>query len=203
MSHRSLGIRSPRRSVVVAALALGIAAASTSAGLAATTARSPQAGGSVARAASVAAAVTPVTCNGGVLKKSATIHSNAFQLVNVGAPQSLSTVPLTFTGPATGTDALLVTFSAETQLRGNTDNSQFDWIEGEVTLDGAPMTDIGPDQLALTGSSTYSSNAFQACVRVGPGTHKLMAKAGVVTNGTSVGEQGWIDDWVLRADVLE
>ena len=192
-----------RRTVAVAALALGLAAAGSSVGYAAT-ARSPQAGGPVPRtAAGVAAAVTPVACNGGVLKKTATIHSNTPQLVHVGSPQNLSSTPLTITGPASGADTLLITFSGETQLRGNTDGSLYDWIEGQTTLNGSPMTDSGPDMLALSGSPTYSSNSYQACFRIGPGVFQLMPRAGVVTNGSSVREQGWIDDWVLRADVLE
>src|SRR6185369_13593154 len=163
----------------------------------------PQAGGSAGtHAAAVAAAVTPVACNGGALKRAYTIGSNTVQLVPAGPTVPLTTSSLTFAGPASGYDTVMVTFSAETQLRGNTDGALYDWIEGQVNLDGVPITDVGPDQLALSGSSTYSSNAFQACVKVGPGTHRLTPRAGVVTNGSSTGEQGWIDDWVLRADVL-
>jgi hypothetical protein len=200
MSNRKLRTR---HAVVVGTLALGLAAAGASAGFAATS-RSPQQGGSVGtHAAKLATAVTPTVCNGGVLKRTYSIGSNDFQIVNAGPTQPLTTSSLTFAGPASGTDTVMVTFSAETQLRGNTDGAQFDWIEGQVNLDGVPITDVGPSQLALSGSSTYSSNAFQACVKVGPGIHRLTPRAGVVTNGSSTGETGWIDDWVLRADVTE
>ena len=59
------------------------------------------------------------------------------------------------------------------------------------TACGVPMTDSGPDMLALSGSSTYSSNAYQACFRIGPGVFNLMPRAGVVTNGSSEPVTNW------------
>ena len=169
LSNRKLSYRTlrTRQALVVGTLAIGLAAAGATAGFAAT-GRSPQQGGSVdaAHAAKLATAVTPKVCNGGVLKHSYSIGSNDYQIVNVGPTQPLSTSALTFAGPASGYDTVMVTFSAETQLRGNTDGSLYDWIEGQVNLDGVPITDVGPTQLALTGSSTYSSNAYQVCVKV-------------------------------------
>jgi len=202
--NMSVRLLRSRRAVVVGALAIGLAAAGTTTGFAAV-AKSPQAGGAAASktARTLTTPVKPVVCNGGALKHSYTIGSNDFQLVGPVPTQSLSATSLTFAGPPSGTDTVMVTFSAETQLRGITDGSNFDWIEGQVNLDGVPITDVGPSQLALTGSPDYSSNAFQACVKVGPGIHRLTPRAGVVTNGSSTGETGWIDDWVLRADVLE
>jgi hypothetical protein len=198
MSVRRLATR---RAAVVGTVALALALGSTTVGLAAG-ARSPQAGGTVAHSALVPAAVTPVSCNGGNLKFADTIGSNTPQVLSGSTLQNLSTTPLTFSGPATGKDTVMVTWTGETQLRGNTDGAQFDWVEGAIILDGNPITDVGPDQLALTGSSEYSSNGVQACVKVGPGKHTLNVQAAVITNGSSTAESAWIDDWVLRADVL-
>ena len=149
------------------------------------------------------AGVRTARCYGGVLKRSAAMKSNQFQIISNTTLQDLSTTPLIVVGPARGVDTVFLTFSAETQLRGNTANDQFDWVEGAITVDGVPVTDIGPDQLALTGSSTYSSNAYQACVRIGPGVHRINAQAAVVDNGSKTGESAWIDDFVLKADVHE
>jgi hypothetical protein len=195
--------RSHRRAGVVILTAAGLLVAGSSAVFAASTPRSPQAGGALAKPSLVHAdAVTASVCNGGALKRSLVRFSNDPQIISGATPVNLLASPVVINGPATGTDTVLVTLTAETQLRGNTDGSQFDWIEGILTVDGVAITDVGSSELALTGSSTYSSNAAQACVTVGPGAHLLRVQAAVKTNGTSVGETGWIDDLVLRADVL-
>jgi hypothetical protein len=195
--------RSHRRAGVVVLAAAGLLVAGSSAVFAASAPRSPQAGGALARPALVTpAAVSATACNGGALKRSLVRSAFDPQIISGVTPVNLLTSPVVITGPASGTDTVLVTLTAETQLRGNTDGSQFDWIEGILTMDGVPITDTGSSELALSGSSTYSSNAAQACVTVGPGSHLLRVQADVKTNGTSVGETGWIDDLVLRADVL-
>jgi hypothetical protein len=192
------------RAGLVALVAAGLAVSGTSAVFAASAPKSPQAGGSAVAASVHAnpASVVATACNGGAFKRSLVRFSNDPQIISGATPVDLIASPVTITGPTSGTDTVLVTVSAETQLRGNTDNDQFDWIEGILTLDGVAITDVGSSELALTGSSTYSSNAFQACAKVGPGAHQLRFQGAVKTNGTSVGETGWIDDLVVRADVL-
>ena len=139
-------------------------------------------------------------CNGGAPKRTQTVGSNT--PTTFSGTVSLLPTPLVVTGPAVGADTLLLTWSSETQLRGNTKNAQFDWIEGIVTVDGVPVTDAGTDQLALSGASTYASNATQACVRIGKGRHLVRLQARIVSNSGQA-ESGWLDDWFLRADVLD
>lgn len=201
-----------RRVGMAAVLAAGLAVTGSSAVFAAGStnekARSPQMGGAPARSESSDSSTLTEgkparSCNGGAHKYSRTKIANEFQVLSGPAQQNLLSTPLIVKGPARGRDTLLLTFTAETQLRGNTANDQFDWILGVLTVNGVPVTDVGPDQQALSGSSTYSSNAMQACVRIGPGYHKIQAKAAVVDNGTPTAEEAWIDDIVLRADVLQ
>jgi hypothetical protein len=195
-----------RRAALVAALAIaGLTVSGTTAVFAASAPKSPQAGGTAVAAPALVHpdSVVATVCNGGAFKRSLVRFSNDPQIISGATPTNLLSSPVTITGPSSGTDTVLVTATAETQLRGNTDNDQFDWIEGILTMDGVPITDVGSSELALTGSSTYSSNAIQACVQVGPGSHLLRFQAAVKDNGTSVGETGWIDDLVVRADVLD
>lgn len=201
-----------RRVGMAAVLAAGLAVTGSTAVFAAGSTnakeRSAQMGGASVRAESSPSFTTTEgkparSCNGGRHKYSRTKTANQFQILSGAAQQDLLAEPLVVAGPSTGRDTLLLTFTAETQLRGNSANDQFDWILGVLTVDGVPVTDVGLDQQALSGSSTYSSNAMQACVRIGPGLHKIQAKAAVVDNGTATAEEAWIDDIVLRADVLQ
>jgi hypothetical protein len=178
-------------------LATGVASAAGTAG-----SGSPvqaRAGGPQA-SAHAAAAPAVRACNGGASKRTLTVGSNTPTTFTSSA--SLLPTPLVVTGPSSGSDTLVLTWSSETQLRGNTSNNQFDWIEGIITVDGVPVTDAGSSQLALSGSSYYASNATQACVRIGRGNHKIQLQAGLVSNSGQA-ETGWLDDWVLRADVLD
>lgn len=197
--------RTHRRAALVIVAVTGLVAGGTSAVFAASAPKSPQAGGSALVQPSLVHpnSVVATVCNGGTFKRSLVRASNDFQVISGAVPVNLLASPITITGPATGTDTVLVTVSAETQLRGNTDAAQFDWIEGILTMDDVAITDVGASELALSGSSEYSSNAFQACVKVGPGSHLLRVQGAVKTNGSSVGETGWIDDLVVRADVLD
>jgi hypothetical protein len=159
-----------------------------------------QAGAAGASSRAAAAAARVVSCNGGPVKRVQTIGSNAFTTFT--GTVNLTPSPLVVAGPATGTDTLLLTWSSETQLRGNARNNQFDWIEGIIRVDGVPVTDVGPDQLALGGSPFYGSNATQACVKIKRGLHRITLSAKVV-NTSGQAETGWLDDWLLRADVLD
>jgi hypothetical protein len=179
-------------------LATGVASAAGTAGSAGPS--QARADGTATSAVHAAAASTVRACNGGASKRTLTVGSNTQTTFTSSA--SLLPSPLVVTGPSKGTDTVVLTWSSETQLRGNTSNSQFDWIEGIITVDGVPVTDTGGTQLALSGSPYYASNATQACVRIGRGNHRIQLQARLVSNSGQA-ETGWLDDWMLRADVLD
>jgi len=198
----------PTRTVVTAGL-LGAAVALSSAVVASgsTPQRIDQAGtvspASTASASKVAAAAaTPRLCSGGAFKRMQSIGSNSPTTINGTAQVTLTPTPLVVAGPSKGTDTLLLTWTSETQLRGNTKGTDFDWIKGLISVNGVAVTDNGVDQLALSGASSYGSNATQVCLRVGKGLHRIRLAAKVV-NSSGQAESAWLDDWLLRVDVLD
>jgi hypothetical protein len=190
--------------IAVATLATaGAAAAGTLGG------SSAQAGGeaaSKALASSGATSVSAFACDGGAQKRvynrsvnSPVVFGETAGFVKVPGAQVL------LAGPAHGRDTLSVTFSAETQLRGNAANDQFDWSELEVRLDGVPMQPTGGagDPMALTGSPYYAMNAAQFCGRVGRGVHSITVWQKIVDNGTDNALSVWLDDYLLRVEQSE
>jgi len=149
-----------------------------------------------------AAAAAPKFCSGGAFKRMQAVGSNSPTTIDGTAQVTLTPTPLTVVGPAKGTDTLLLTWTAESQLRGNTKGSNFDWIKGLISVNGVAVTDNGVDQLALSGASTYGSNGTQVCLRVGKGVHRIRLAAKVV-NTSGQAESAWLDDWLLRVDVLD
>jgi hypothetical protein len=178
-------------------LATGVASAAGTGGSASSSQAHPD-GPQVAAVHAAASAVR--SCNGGVSKRTLTVGSNTPTIFT--STVSLLPSPLVVTGPSKGRDTVLLTWSSETQLQGNVKNAQSDWIEGIITVDGVAVTDAGASQLALSGSPYYASNATQACVTIGRGNHKIRLQARVVSNSGQA-ETGWLDDWELRADVLD
>jgi hypothetical protein len=176
-------------------LATGVASAAGTAGPS-----QARADGAQASAVHAASASAVRSCNGGVSKRTLTVGSNTPTTFSSSA--SLLPTPLVVAGPSKGSDTVVLTWSSETQLRGNASNSQFDWIEGIVTVDGVPVTDTGGSELALSGSPHYASNATQVCLKIGKGNHKIQLQARVKSN-SGQSETGWLDDWMLRADVLD
>ncbi len=109
--------------------------------------------------------------------------------------QAVPGAQLVVNGPSEGHDTLLVTFSAETQLRGGTNN---DWMGLEVHRNGIPIEPFTAvnDVLALTGSPSYNGNSLQFCTKVGKGTHVLRTHANLQDNsGTNL--SGWLDDYTV------
>jgi len=100
-------------------------------------------------------------------------------------------------GGTAGQETLIVTFSAEAQLRGP-ESGDFDWIEIEVRLDGVPMEphDAG-SPTALTGNENYGLYSGTFVKRVGPGTHTVQVFWKLVDNGANNDLSGWIDDTTL------
>jgi hypothetical protein len=190
--------------VAVATLATaGAAAAGTLGG------GSAQAGGeaaSKALASNGAKTAAAFACDGGHQKR---VYNRIVNSpVVLGETAGFVRVPgagLVFAGPAVGRDTLSVTFSAETQLRGNAADDKFDWSELEVRLDGVPMQPAGGpgDPMALTGSPYYAMNAAQFCGRVGRGVHSITVWQKIVDNGTSEALSVWLDDYLLRVEQSE
>jgi hypothetical protein len=149
-----------------------------------------------------AAAAAPRFCSGGAFKRMQAVGSNSPTTIDGAAQVTLTPTPLTVVGPAKGTDTLLLTWTSETQLRGNTKGADFDWIKGLISVNGVAVTDNGVDQLALSGASSYASNGTQVCLRVGKGVHRIRLAAKVV-NTSGQAESAWLDDWLLRVDVLD
>ena len=152
---------------------------------------SAQAGGS--DSVGSAASVTAFRCDGGSQKAVYNRIVNQPFVFGEGATVAVPGAGLALAGPA------------ETQLRGNTSNDQFDWAELEVLLDGVPMQPAGPPgtPMAITGSSTYAMNAAQFCGRVREGQHTIRVVSRIVDNGNDDTLSTWLDDYVLRVEVSE
>jgi len=101
---------------------------------------------------------------------------------------------LTFAGPRSGKDTVVVTFSGETRLFGAEAD---DWMGIEVKLDGVniePFTDAG-DVMALASDDNWGMHSAQFCTKVGRGPHTLEVFTNTVDNGTDGNLSGWIDDY--------
>jgi hypothetical protein len=187
--------------VGVAALATiagaGMASAGSSGG------DSAQAGGSDPAAAS--AKVRAFRCDGGPQKAVYNRIVNQPIVFGEGADVAVPGASLNLNGPAAGSDTLSVTFSAETQLRGNASEDLFDWAELEVLLDGVPLQPVGPpgSPMAITGGSTYAMNAAQFCGKIDKGPHSIRVISRIVDNGNDDALQAWLDDYVLRVEVSQ
>jgi hypothetical protein len=195
-----------RKPILIGSIAVALAAGTGAVATASSAPPSPQQGGkaAVAKAAAptlVAAAARPVQCNGGAQKAVRSTLTNQYTTFPEGPGIALAGPVVV--GPAKGADTINVTFSAESQLRGTTDD--YDWIELQVLLDGRPMQPVGPadSPMALTGSTKYAMTTAQFCGRIGPGRHSLRATARIVDNGTNNTLTGWVDDWVLKAEISE
>ncbi|WP_323791416.1 hypothetical protein [Nocardioides sp.] len=146
-------------------------------------------------------------CDGGRhINLKTRINSTPFTFSETGVDSADQQVPgmvVTFRGPRRGTDAFLVTFSAESQLNGA--NSSSDWMGIETHLDGTPIqpyTAAG-DVYAFTSTDLWQSNSAQFCVRVGKGKHQLRVQANLHDGASDSTLSGWLDDAtmsVLRFD---
>lgn len=143
----------------------------------------------------VSAAATPVvrSCNGG-----ANIHlyskSSADPYSFAGTSNTLVALPgayVQLNGPKTGTDTLLVTFSAETYYTGS------GWMPLEVRINGVPMQPFANNgsPFAFASKAQYQSNSAQFCAKVGKGIKTIRVRVG--TTGGPATDSGWLDDWTL------
>lgn len=153
------------------------------------------------------AAENTIRCDGGRnLGMKTRINSSPFTFSETAVDSADQQVPgmaVTFRGPRNGTDAFLVTFSAESLLSGG--STIADWMGVETHVDGVPIepyTAAG-DVYALTSADHYQSNAAQFCVRVGKGRHDFRVFTNLHDSGANDTLSGWLDDAtmsVLRFD---
>jgi hypothetical protein len=179
--------------------ALGVAGlVGVAAGTGAATAGSgqtPTAASQKAASSGVVAAATRVvtSCNGG-----ANIHlyskSSPDPFSFAGTSNALVNVPgalIQLNGPSTGTDTLLVTFSAETYYTGS------GWMPLQVLIINVPMQPFANNgsPFAFASKPQYQSNSAQFCAKVGKGIKNIRVKVG--TTGGPATDSGWLDDWTL------
>lgn len=188
-------MNSNRITALAAALAaVGLVGVAAGTGAIAGSGQSPTGASQKAAASSVAASSTRVvkTCNGG-----ANIHlyskSSPDPFSFSGTSNSLINVPgalIQLNGPKTGTDTLLVTFSAETYYSGT------GWMPLQVLINNVPMQPFANNgsPFAFASEAKYQSHSAQFCAKVGKGIKNIRVKVGT-TGGA--GESGWLDDWTL------
>jgi hypothetical protein len=141
----------------------------------------------------VTAQAAPLACDGGAAIRLQT-RSQTVPFTFPGTDGSL--VPLTgsslsFVGPTSGKDTLLITFSAETYYTGS------GWMTLEVWVDGAriqPYANNG-SPFAFASEAKWQAASTQFCTKIGPGRHYMSVRTG--TTGNSATDSGWIDDWTL------
>lgn len=137
------------------------------------------------------------SCNGGRNKTmQSRIVNTPFQFGEQAVDSADQAVPgavVTLRGPRRGTDAYLVTFTAETQLTGGSGSG--DWMGVEAHVDGSPIQPFsGSNPLALASEPTWNSNSAQFCVRLGRGLHTLRIHANLHDGGGDSALRGWLDD---------
>ena len=147
-----------------------------------------------------AAAATPISCDGGrLLAMKSRIGNSPFTFAETGINDQDQAVPgtsLTLNGPAVGTDTVLVTFSAESQITGGDAN---DWMGLEVHRNGTPINPFtaSGDVLAFTGEPSWNSNSIQFCTRIRSGVHQFNVLANLHDTSGGHGLFGWLDDYTV------
>ncbi len=143
-----------------------------------------------------------INCNGGrninmrsrIVNTPFTFSETATNAADIPVPGAAMVVK----GPKKGRDTLLITFSAEAQLGGSTDDLS-DWMGLEVHLDGNPIqpyTAAG-DVVAFTSQPDYNAHSLQFCTKITRGKHKLQVFTNLFDSTTDDTLSGWIDDYLL------
>lgn len=160
-----------------------------------------------ARAAGVHAKTdSAIACDGGASKSLKTrIVNSPFTFGETATNQEDQDIPgasAVVAGPARGVDTYLVTFSAETQVRGGDDD---DWMGLEVHVDGTPIDPYtaSGDVLAFSGEPSWNSNSMQFCVKLGKGPHTVEAKTNLSDFQSDSSLAGWLDDYTLSVQRFE
>jgi hypothetical protein len=142
-------------------------------------------------------------CDGGVAEQSlARLNDLPVPLAETGAPTGVPGTVVTFTTPAMDTDQILVTYTAEGRLQGQTGSvvAPVDFLRVVITLDGAllpPSNDLAFTTDAGQGDST------QVCKRVGPGNHVVRAWYELVDQGGNNALTGTLDDQLLHVGIAD
>ena len=147
-----------------------------------------------------AAATATIKCDGGQLRSmKSRIGNSPFTFAETGVNDQDQAVPgtgLAMRGPARGSDTVLVTFSAESQITGGDAN---DWMGLEVHLDGTPINPFtaSGDVLAFTGEPSWNSNSIQFCAKIQRGRHHFDVQANLHDSSGSHSLFGWLDDYTV------
>jgi len=146
-----------------------------------------------------------IKCDGGQsINMRSRIVNSPFTFNETGVNDADQAVPgaqVLVNGPKHGTDTVLVTFSAETQITGGDAN---DWMGLEVHDNGTPINPFtaGSDKVAITGEPSWNGNSLQFCAKIDKGAHVLRAYANLHdSSGHTL--HGWLDDYtfsVVRFD---
>ena len=142
-------------------------------------------------------AVTPIRCDGGrVVNMNTRIVNTPFTFSETGVNAQDQTVPgvaVGLVGPRRGTDTVLVTVSAETQLTGGDTN---DWMGLEVHRNGVPIQPFtaAGDVLAFTSEPGWNANSIQFCTKIRRGANIFQVKANLQDNSGAHSLNGWLDD---------
>jgi hypothetical protein len=186
---------------LLAVFVLGVGAASGAVSASA----SPAGAAAMAPAAPGAAADNGVddvvACNGGAQERALTRMDDqpttiAEDVVFVALPGAA--VP--FNVPAGDNDQIIVTFSAEAVLGGQTTplTVPTDSIQLQILLDGAVMFPL--NDLNFTTDAGHA-NAIEACRRVGEGNHVVTVEWFLFDQGAASVLTGTLDDWTLHVEI--
>lgn len=192
-----------KRHLIIGAATAALVASSGGLALASTGDGNAQ-GGSAASARTTST-VNVIKCDGGRQKDIHTrIVNTPFQLSETptGVDTAVPGAGLSFSGPAKGTDTVVVTFSGETRLFGGEPD---DWTGIEVKLDGVniqPFTAAG-DVMALNSEDSWNMHSAQFCATVKPGPHRLQVFTNFQDNGTDNALRSWIDDYTASFERYE
>jgi hypothetical protein len=158
--------------------------------------------GSAQAVASAPAVDDALTCNGGAQEQALTVSDD--QATTMGeyaagfTPLFGAEVP--FNVPMGDTDQIIVTFSAEAILGGQTTplTVPTDSIQLQILLDGVPMFPL--DDLNFTTDAGHA-NAIEACKRVPAGAHTVTVEWFLFDQGVNNVLTGTLDDWTLHVEI--
>ena len=96
-------------------------------------------------------------------------------------------------GPPSGTDTVVITFTAESRLFGAGPD---DWMGIEAKRNGVNIAPVPfGNESAFTGENSWNGNAAQWCATIPPGQHTLQIFANVVDSFGDSALSGWLDDY--------
>jgi hypothetical protein len=130
-------------------------------------------------------------CAGGPQEMSlARMNDQPTNLVENGAFAPLPGAVMNFAVPQNDNDQIMVTFSAEARLQGQTGA-----VVAPVDVPMNPLND-----LSFT-TDAGQADATQACHRIGPGQHTLRVVWLLVDQGANDVLTGTLDDWTLHLEI--